>query len=96
MLAAIQSLRKGGTAVLIGNLSPRVELPLQEVVTRELSLLGSCASSGEYPECIDLLARGAVDVAPLISLMAPLEDGPAIFERLHRGDSRLMKVILQP
>jgi L-iditol 2-dehydrogenase len=96
VLAAIQSLRKGGTAVLIGNLSPRVELPLQEVVTRELSVLGSCASSGEYPECIDLLARGAVDVEPLVSLMAPLEEGPAIFERLHRGDSRLMKVILQP
>ena len=96
VLAAIQSLRKGGTAVLIGNLSPRVELPLQEVVTRELSLLGSCASSGEYPECIDLLARGAVDVTPLVSLMAPLEQGPEIFERLHKGDSRLMKVILQP
>ena len=96
VVAAIQSVRKGGTIVLIGNLSPRVELPLQEVVTRELSVLGSCASSGEYPECIDLLARGAVDVSPLVSLMAPLEDGPAIFEKLHRGDSRLMKVILQP
>ncbi len=96
VLAAIQSLRKGGTVVLIGNLSPRVELPLQEVVTRELSMLGSCASSGEYPACIDLLARGAVDVAPLVSLTAPLEEGPALFEKLHRGDARLMKVILQP
>ena len=73
-----------------------MELPLQEVVTRELSLLGSCGSSGEYPECIDLLARGAVDVDPLISLTAPLDEGPALFERLHRGDARLMKVILQP
>jgi L-iditol 2-dehydrogenase len=96
VLAAIQSLRKGGTAVLIGNLAPRVEVPLQEVVTRELSLLGTCGSSGEYPECIDLLARGAVDVDPLISLKAPLDEGPALFERLYDGDKRLMKVILQP
>ncbi|HKY21709.1 MAG TPA: galactitol-1-phosphate 5-dehydrogenase [Vicinamibacterales bacterium] len=96
VLAAIQSLRKGGTAVLIGNLSPRVELPLQEVVTRELSLLGSCASSGEYPTCIDLLARGRIDVQPLISLLAPLEEGPSLFARLHEGDKRLMKVVLQP
>ncbi len=96
VLSAIRSVRKGGTVTLIGNLAPRVELPLQEVVTRELSLLGSCASSGEYPACIDLLARGAVDVAPLISVMAPLEEGPSWFERLHRGDGRLMKVILQP
>ncbi len=62
VLTAIRSVRKGGTVVLIGNLSPKVELPLQEVVSREISVLGSCASSGEYPECIDLLARGAVDV----------------------------------
>ena len=94
--SAIGSVRKGGTVTLIGNLTPIVQLPLQEVVTRELSLLGSCASSGEYPECIDLLARGVVDVAPLISVTAPLEDGPSWFERLHRGDGRLMKVILQP
>jgi L-iditol 2-dehydrogenase len=96
LLMAIRSARKGGTVVLIGNLSARVELPLQEVVSRELSLLGSCASSGEYPACIDLLARGAVDVTSLISVTAPLQDGPAWFERLHRGGEGLMKVILQP
>lgn len=94
--AAIRGVRKGGTVVIIGNLSPRVELPLQELVTREISLLGSCASSGEYPACVDLMASGAVDVAPLISARAPLEDGPAWFERLHRGGEPLMKVILQP
>jgi L-iditol 2-dehydrogenase len=95
-LAAARSVRKGGTVVLIGNLAPRVELPLQEIVTREVSLLGSCASSGEYPACLDLLARGAVDVAPLISVTAPLEEGPVWFERLHKGGGKLMKVILQP
>jgi L-iditol 2-dehydrogenase len=96
VLAAIRGVRKGGTVVLIGNLSPRVELPLQEVVSRELSLLGSCASSGEYPRCIELLARGAVNVAPLISATASLDAGPSWFERLHRGEAGLMKVILQP
>lgn len=96
VLTAIRSLRKGGAVVLVGNLSPRVEIPLQEVVTREISLLGSCGSSGEYPECIDLLASGRVDVEPLISLSAPLTEGPALFERLYGGDRRLMKVILQP
>jgi L-iditol 2-dehydrogenase len=96
VLMAIRSLRKGGTVVLIGNLSPKVELPLQEVVSREISVLGSCASSGEIPQCIDLLARGAVDVDPLISLKAPLERAPELFERLYGGDRNLMKVIIQP
>ena len=86
VMTAIRSLRKGGTVVLIGNLSPKVEIPLQEVVSREISVLGSCASSGEIPECIDLLARGAVDVDPLISLKASLDEGAALFERLYGGD----------
>ena len=96
VLSAIRSLRKGGTVVLVGNLSPTVELPLQEVVSRELSVLGSCASSGEIPECIDLLARGVVDVDPIISLKASLDEGPELFARLYAGDETLMKVIIQP
>lgn len=96
VLSAIRSLRKGGTVVLVGNLSPTVELPLQEVVSREISVLGSCASSGEIPECIDLLARGVVDVDPIISLKASLDEGPELFARLYGGDKTLMKVIIQP
>jgi L-iditol 2-dehydrogenase len=93
---AVRSVRKGGTVVLVGNLSPNVDLPLQEVVTREISVLGSCGSCGEIPECLDLLARGIIDVDPIISLTAPLDDGPALFARLYGGDRSLMKVILQP
>ena len=96
VLSAIRTLRKGGTIVLVGNLSPTVDLPLQEVVSREISVLGSCASSGEIPECIDLLARGVVDVDPIISLKAPLDEGPELFARLYDGDKTLMKVIIQP
>ena len=93
---AIRSVRKGGTVVLIGNLAPEVELPLQSVVTREIAVLGSCGSNGEIPACIDLLARGVIDVDPIISLKAPLDAGPELFARLHNGDPSLMKVIIQP
>ena len=93
---AIRSLRKGGTVVLVGNLSPKVEIPLQAVVTREMSVLGSCASSGEIPECIELLARGAVDVEPLISLTASLEKPRACSSGSMAATSGLMKVIIQP
>ena len=96
VVSAIRSVRKGGTVVLVGNLSPKVDLPLQEVVSREISVFGSCASSGEIPECIDLVARGVVDVDPIISLKAPLDEGPELFARLYRGDKTLMKVIIQP
>lgn len=93
---AIACLRKGGSLVLVGNLSPEIELPLQAVVTRELSLLGTCGSAGEYPACIDMMARGRIQVAPLISAQASLEEGPEWFDRLYRGEPGLIKVIIKP
>jgi L-iditol 2-dehydrogenase len=94
--SAIASARKGGVVTLVGNVSPNVELPLQTVVTRELRLQGSCASAGEYPACLEMMARGKIDVAPLISAVAPLDDGPSWFDRLYRHEPGLMKVTLQP
>jgi L-iditol 2-dehydrogenase len=93
---AISGVRKGGAVTLVGNLAPEVTLPLQSVVTRELTLYGTCGSSGEYPECIELLASGAVKVATLISAEATLEEGPAWFTRLHNREPGLMKVLLKP
>lgn len=93
---AIGCLRKGGQLALVGNLSPLVELPLQAVVTRELSLLGSCASRGDYPACLDMIARGTIQVDPLISAAAPLDDGPDWFRRLYARQEPLLKVILEP
>jgi L-iditol 2-dehydrogenase len=94
--AAIRCVRKGGVVTLVGNLTPEVVLPLQAVVSRQITLLGSCASCGEYPEALAMLASGAVDVRPLISAVAPLADGQSWFDRLHRADEGLMKVVLTP
>ena len=93
---AIEAVRRGGTVTLIGNLAPKVEIPLQTVVTRQLRLLGSCASAGEYRECIELMESDAIRVEPLISAVAPLQEGAAWFDRLYNRQPGLMKVILQP
>ena len=93
---AIASLRKGGRAVLVGNLSPTIEFDLQSIVTREIAVLGSCASSGEYDVCIDLLASGKIDADPLISARSSLDDAAGWFDRLYAQEAGLMKVIVQP
>lgn len=93
---AIAGLRKGGSLVLVGNLKSQIEFPLQSVVTRQISVLGSCASNGEYPICLDLIERGKVQVDPLISAVAPLKDGAVWFKRLYEKEPGLMKVILVP
>ena len=93
---AIACARKGGVVTLIGNLSPHTDLPLQEVVTRQIRLQGSCASAGEYPACIELLASGAIRVDDLISARVPLDEAAGWFSRLYRREPNLMKVIVEP
>jgi L-iditol 2-dehydrogenase len=93
---AINCVRKGGSVTLVGNITPRVDLPLQTVVTREITLIGTCGSSGEYPECIKLVADGKINVTEFISAMPPLSEGARWFERLYAGEKGLMKVLLKP
>ena len=93
---AVSALRKGGSLTMVGNLAPRADLPLQAAVTRELSLYGSCSSNGEYPACLEMIARGAVDVRRLISAVAPLAEGGDWFARLYKREPGLMKVVLVP
>jgi len=94
--AAINSVRKGGCVVLVGNISAEVTIPLQKVVTRQITLQGSCASAGEYPRAIELMSAGEIKVKPLISAVAPLNEGPQWFHRLYQRDPGLLKIVLEP
>jgi L-iditol 2-dehydrogenase len=93
---AMDAVRKGATVTLIGNVSPTVELGLQSAVSRQIRLQGSCASSGEYRECIRLMSSGKIKVEPLISAVAPLAEGADWFRRLHAREPGLLKVVLEP
>ncbi|MFO7780785.1 MAG: zinc-binding dehydrogenase, partial [Spirochaetia bacterium] len=94
--SAVSSVRRGGTVTVIGNFAPKIEAPLQYLVTRQIRVQGSNASSGEYPACLEMIRRGAVDLDPLVSAVAPLSEGAEWFRRLYKGDEGLMKVILKP
>lgn len=93
---AIESVRKGGHVTLVGNVSPTIELPLQSVVTREITLRGTCGCNGEYPQCIELMSNGTINVEPLITAKISLGDGPKWFQRLYEGDPDQMKVVVCP
>ncbi len=93
---AIQNTRKGGSVTLIGNLSAKAEIPLQQVVTRQIRLQGSCAICGEYEEVLSMMQRGIIDVTPMLSKVAPLSEGAEWFRRLYQREKGLNKVILVP
>jgi L-iditol 2-dehydrogenase len=93
---AIDAVRKGAAVTLVGNVAPTVEIGLQSIVTRQIRVQGSCASSGEYPACISLIAREAIRVDPLLSAVASLEEGAEWFRRLYAREPGLLKVVLTP
>ena len=93
---AVSIVRKGGSVTLVGNVSPTVEIPLQAVVSRQISLQGTCAICGEYPLVLDLMARKKINVKALLSATAPLSEGEAWMNKLYNREGNLLKVVLVP
>jgi L-iditol 2-dehydrogenase len=93
---AVRGVRKGGQVVLVGNFSPKIELPLAIVVPRQIRITGSCASAGEYPACLDMITNGRVKVDEMISAVVPLAEAASWFQRLYKSEPGLMKVIVTP
>lgn len=93
---SIGLVRKGGKVVLVGNRSPKIDFPLQKVVTGELKILGSCAVRGEYDQILTLLSAGKLAVEDQVAAVAPLKDGAIWFGRLVKKETRPGKVILIP
>lgn len=93
---AIDSVRRGGKIILVGNITPVIDFPLQKVVTGELKVLGSCAIRGEYEAVLNYLKMGKITVDDKISAVAPLSEGALWFDKLYKNEGGLDKVILVP
>ena len=91
---AINKVKKSGQIVLVGNVSPTVSLPLQNVVTGEKTIIGACASAGEYPEVIKNFSAGRLDTKLLITKVAPLSEGEKWFKELLEKGGSHVKIVL--
>lgn len=94
--SAIDNVRMNGSVVMVGNVSQKVDFPLQKCVTRQINLQGSCASSGEYDVCLEMIRHGLIDIGSIINKVAPLQEGGSWFDRLHAMEPGLIKVVLEP
>ncbi len=93
---ALSALRPRGTCVWVGNSQKTISVDMQASVTRELAILGSYTYTlAEFGEAVQILARGDVDVRPIITRIAPLEEGPAMFAALSDPAAGLVKVVLE-
>jgi L-iditol 2-dehydrogenase len=92
--SALESVRPGGTIIVVGIYAEEMLFSPTAAVRRELSVLFSYSCTyADYQEALDLLGRGAIDPGPLLSKY-PLEDAPEAFEAVSEG--RTVKAILVP
>ena len=68
-------------------------MPLNVLVAKEIRLRGTFRFDVEFEWAVDFIASGAIDVAPLLTEIVPLDDAVRAFE-LAGDRSRAMKVQL--
>jgi L-idonate 5-dehydrogenase len=90
---ALQSVRAGGTVVQVGLAGAEVPVPINMIVSKEISLKGTFRFDAEFGFAVDLISRRAVDVTPLLTETMPLDRAVEAFE-LASDRSRAMKVQL--
>lgn len=92
----LRSLAPAGRAVLVGmSPDPDVAIPLDVMQGRELTLTGTFRYANTYPTAIDLAARGAVDLARLVTSRHGLDDVHAALTRSHE-DPTAIKAVVTP
>ncbi|WP_434318923.1 NAD(P)-dependent alcohol dehydrogenase [Leifsonia sp. P73] len=92
---AIPTLRRGGRIVLVGMGNDDLELPVSVIQNRELELTGTYRYANTWPTAIELVARGAVRVAPLVTGHVGLDQVEAGL-LMNRSDPDAIKTVVVP
>lgn len=88
---ACGSLRARGTLVMKSTYAGRLEIDASALVVQEITVVGS--RCGPFGPALDLLARRAVDVRPLIHARYPLDRAAEAFEHAQRPG--VLKVLVE-
>lgn len=93
---AVELLRPGGCAVMVGLATDAAPIPFHAVVRRGLTVRGSYAyTPADYDEALRLLLAGRAGLGELEPVQ-PLTSGPRTFAELAAGPSPRLKVFLAP
>lgn len=91
---ALTSVRRGGTAVMVGIGHSPVAVAPRQVVPFERSLIGSIGYRHDLERAVALLAAGRIDGEKLITAQATIDDAlEGAFGRLARGEGDLKVLV---
>jgi L-idonate 5-dehydrogenase len=96
LASALGALRPGGRLVQVGMLpSGLTQAPLNPMISREITFIGSFRFHREYSWAVQLLAAGRIDVTPMLSARFPFSQAQEAFA-LAADRERAVKVSLVP
>ncbi len=86
--------RRDGDIFLIGVFEAPAKLNLMEVVKKELNIYGSWTCAFTFPESIDLVAQGKVDLKSLITHRYRLEEVEKAFAEANQYSENRIKTVI--
>lgn len=91
--AAISSARKGGRVLLFGmNANATAEIHQVDITRNELTVFGTYVGVNTFPQAIEALESGVVDLAPMVTDRVGLKELPGALDALREG--RAVKVVV--
>lgn len=85
---AIDSVRRGGRVAVLGLAGSKLaSVSPDRLVLDEIDLMGIRSSPNAYPAMVQLLASGAVDLAPLVTHVYHLDDVDKAFDALRSREA---------
>jgi L-iditol 2-dehydrogenase len=93
--AAVASIQKGGTLIIVGVFGDKPRLDLSTVQDRELNLRGTLMyKRPDYERAVELIASGAIITEPLISKHYSLDDYIEAYHFIDKFGDKSMKVVI--
>lgn len=92
---SVNYLKNKGTTVWVGNADKMVQVGMQEIVTRELTVKGNYIYTvKDFIDAMHLMADGKFDMSKVISATIPLAKADDMFQTLTGGPNDMIKVIV--
>lgn len=94
---ALRVTRNGGVTQIVGMPAEQnPQIPIYEMINREIDLHGLFRYANCYPPAISLVETGRVDVASLVTHHFDLEDTPDAMTFVHERRDGVVKAIIRP
>lgn len=92
---ALDNIKIGGTCVWVGLLDSMVNVDMQDVVSKEKTILGTYIYNHKtFIEAIELMSKEPFNISPLISRKISIEEAPQMFELLSKGAGDIIKTVV--